>query len=177
VRLGVADLELVIQHDPVRVVGDLSLVAELHQLAQAAFDDQAGIRIVQADQPSGAAGDLAGQPHAGLADHLAGALDGDLQLLYQPGQPLAGLPSGEQAHGGRCRLLGRRRRCLFGKVGELGELLVGLVGSGSQRAGQLVGGTAAVPSPGPGLAAGGLDATDGGGELPTALASSPASVG
>jgi hypothetical protein len=41
------------EHDPVGVVEDLGLVAELDRLADAAFDDRAGVGVVQADQPAG----------------------------------------------------------------------------------------------------------------------------
>jgi hypothetical protein len=64
--------------------------------------------------------------------------------------------------------------------GPLGDLLLGLVGAGAQRAGQLVraamGGTAAVPDPGTGRAAGGLDVLDRGLQLADGAGQQP-SVG
>jgi hypothetical protein len=52
----VADLDGVVEDDPVGVVDDLGFVAELDRLAQAAFADRAGIDIVQADQPGADSG-------------------------------------------------------------------------------------------------------------------------
>jgi hypothetical protein len=47
----VTDPDLVVQHDPVGIVEDLRLVAELDRLAQPPLDDRAGVGVVQADQP------------------------------------------------------------------------------------------------------------------------------
>jgi hypothetical protein len=49
---------------------------------------------MQATQPGGAFGDLAGQAGAGLVDELAGAPDGGLQLADQPRQLASGAPAG-----------------------------------------------------------------------------------
>jgi len=57
----VAHLDGVVEHDPVVVIGDLGLVAELDRLAQTALGDRARIAVVQADPPSGAVGDLPGR--------------------------------------------------------------------------------------------------------------------
>jgi len=52
-RVGrVALLQVVVQHDAVLVVDDLSLVAELDRLTELALGDRAGVRVVQAD-PAG----------------------------------------------------------------------------------------------------------------------------
>jgi transposase len=48
----VADHDGVIHHDPVGVVDDLGLVAELDGVADAALADRAGVKIVQADLPA-----------------------------------------------------------------------------------------------------------------------------
>jgi hypothetical protein len=141
---------------------------------------------VQADQPGGAIGGAAGQPRAGLADHLAGASDGGLWVVHQPGQLPAGLAAGASKRAaGVTGHPGGVSAGLLGHGGQLGgpldDLLGGLVGAGAQRAGQLVrsamGGTAAVPDPGTGRAAGGPDALDRGLKLADGAASSPASVG
>ena len=109
-RVGrVAELDLVVEHDPVGVVGDLGLVAELDRLAEPALEDRAGIGVVQADQPGRASGVAAGQAGAGWADHLAGAPDGGLQVVHQPGQLPAGLVAGAASARRALRRPGRRR--------------------------------------------------------------------
>ncbi|SHY36498.1 Uncharacterised protein [Mycobacteroides abscessus subsp. abscessus] len=90
-RVGrVAHLDGVIDDDAVLVVGDLSFVAELDRLAQAALGDRAGIAIMQADPPSGAVGDLSGHPLAGLRGDLAGRghqLGKVVDRAHQPATP------------------------------------------------------------------------------------------
>ena len=49
----VAGLDVVIEHEPVFVVDDLGLVAELDGLAEPALLDRPGVGVVQADQPGG----------------------------------------------------------------------------------------------------------------------------
>ena len=82
---GVALLQDVIEDDPVVIVGDLGLVAELDGLAEPALGDRAGVGVVQADSPGRAAGHRAGQPLACLRGDLAGG-------HHQPGQ-VAGRPA------------------------------------------------------------------------------------
>ena len=77
----VAPGQRVVEHDPVVVVEDLSLVAELDRLAEAAFRDGAGVAVVQADPPGRAVGD---DP----PDALAG-LRGDPPGQVNSGQPRA----------------------------------------------------------------------------------------
>jgi hypothetical protein len=52
----VADHDLMIEHDPVGVVEDLGLGAELDRPAQPALADRPGVGVVQADQPAGPSG-------------------------------------------------------------------------------------------------------------------------
>jgi hypothetical protein len=49
----VADHDLMFEHDPVGVVEDLGLVAELDRGADAALAERPDVRVVQADQPAG----------------------------------------------------------------------------------------------------------------------------
>src|SRR5689334_8678969 len=59
---GSAVFHGVVQDDTVVVVGDLGLVPELDRPVDAPLADRPGIGIVQADQPGGTGGELAGQP-------------------------------------------------------------------------------------------------------------------
>ena len=74
-RVGrVALVHVVVEHDPVGVVGDLGLVAELHRFAQPALDDRAGVRVVQRHQPGRRCRGDTGQAGAGLGDDPAGPI-------------------------------------------------------------------------------------------------------
>ena len=48
----ISDLNVVVEDDPVGVVGELGFIAELHRLAKSTFADRARVGIVQADQPA-----------------------------------------------------------------------------------------------------------------------------
>jgi hypothetical protein len=74
-------VDVVIDDDPVGVVGDLGLVAELDRLTEPALDDRTRVRIVQRHQPAGPWRGLAGQAGAGLGDDLAGALYERLEVV------------------------------------------------------------------------------------------------
>src|SRR5260221_1995065 len=73
-------LQGVVEDDPVVVVQDLRLVAELDRLAEAALGDRPGIAVVQAYPPGGSLGGGPGQPLAGLGRDLAGG-----RPQYRPG--------------------------------------------------------------------------------------------
>jgi hypothetical protein len=74
---GVAWLHIVVQHDPVVVVADLGLVAELDRFPEPALSDRPGVRIVQADLPSRTVGDMT----------VGVAVDLDVQRLPQDHLP------------------------------------------------------------------------------------------
>jgi hypothetical protein len=86
----------------------LRLVPELDGLAEAAFRDQAGVRLVQADPPGCPAGHRAGQPLPGLRGDCPGHLQQAGQVIDRPAQPAPQPPRGStpQPGGGQ----GRRRR-------------------------------------------------------------------
>lgn len=182
----VANLDLLIEHDPVRVVGHLRLVAELDRLADTTFDDRAGVGVVQADQPAGPLGDLASQPHAGLGDDPGSSLDGGVQVADQVSKPPGGAGVGT----------GERAACVAGDpggvgdrlLGEAGQLpngaqdgILGLLAAAPQGLGELVGAaagsSAAIPGPGAPGPAGGWIRWIVRCSLPMARVSSPASVG
>jgi hypothetical protein len=76
-----------VERDPVLVVADLGLVAELDQLAQPAFPDRAGVRVVQTNPPSRTVGCGPGQPLSGLLDNPAGRLHQLGQVIDRPSEP------------------------------------------------------------------------------------------
>ena len=120
-RVGrVAQVHAVVEHDPVDVVDDLALVAELHRLPEAALRDRAGVRVVQADQPAGRGRHHPAQPGPGLGDDLPGAAQDELQLGDRRDQPPAGLPTlaGDPASGVDQHLA----RLARGGLGEIGQL-------------------------------------------------------
>jgi hypothetical protein len=90
---GGAVLDVVVQDDAVIVVGDLRLVTELDRAVDAALADRPGVGVMQADQPGGAFWGLPGQPGPGLSHDRAGALDGGRQLIERPPQPSPHLPA------------------------------------------------------------------------------------
>jgi len=51
---GLPDHDLMFEHDPVGVVEDLGLVAELDGSTEAALGDRAGVAVVQAHSAGGA---------------------------------------------------------------------------------------------------------------------------
>src|SRR6516225_5833855 len=88
----VAHLDGVVEHDPVVVVGDLGLVAELDRFTEAALGDRARIAVVQAHPPGGAVRSGAGQPLPGLRSDLAGRghqLGQVVHVAHQPAAPPA----------------------------------------------------------------------------------------
>lgn len=95
---------------------------------------------------------MAGQTGAGPADHLAGPLDGGLQIGNQSGQ-----------------LAGGAQHQLLGLLAAAGQGLGELTGTAAGRA-------APVPHPRARSSAGDLEATDRGGELADGPAEQP-SVG
>ncbi len=109
-----------VEDDPVRVVDDLGLVAELDRLAEPPFGDRSGVRVVQADQPSAAVGHHTGDPGPGLSDELAGALHGRAQLIDRAVQPALRLAGGlAQRPAG---IAVDRVRVPRGGLGEVGQL-------------------------------------------------------
>jgi hypothetical protein len=80
----IADLDVVIEDDPVGVVHDLGRVAELHRLAQTSLAHRTSIDIMQADQPVARRGHHAGQPATGLRHHALGASHEGVEIVDRP---------------------------------------------------------------------------------------------
>src|SRR5260221_13659042 len=80
-------LQGVVEDDPVVVVQDLRLVAELDRLAEAALRDRPRIAVVQAYPPGGSLGGGPGQPQAGPARTTAGRPPPVRHSLVPPPQP------------------------------------------------------------------------------------------
>jgi hypothetical protein len=80
----------VVEHDPVGVVDDLGLVAELDRVADAALADRPSIRIVQADQPARPVRHPTSQPSVGLIEEPLGPLDRGLKFVHQRSEPTGG---------------------------------------------------------------------------------------
>jgi hypothetical protein len=111
----------VVQDDAVVVVEDLGLVAELDRPVDAAFADRPGFRVVQADQPAGPVRGLSGQPGAGLHGDPPGADDGGGQLGQRPTQPASSPPVGHPAQ--RPVAVTQHRGGLgHGGLGQVGQL-------------------------------------------------------
>jgi hypothetical protein len=175
-----------VEHNPVGVVNDLGLVAELHRPAQPPLADRPGVRVVQADQPAGAVGHPAGKAGVGLVQHPAGPFDGGLQLLHDRPQPTGGLrPATGEGPAGAFNDPAGVSQLRLGQAGDLpGDLehdLLGLVGARPHRPGDLVGTAAGRPPAVPDPRAGGPPAAwtrlTVVASLSTARVSSPRSVG
>jgi hypothetical protein len=80
-------LHVMVEHDPVLVVADLGFVPKLDRLAQPAFPDRAGVRVVQTDPPSRTVGCGPGQPLPGLLDNPTGRLQQVGQVVDRPSEP------------------------------------------------------------------------------------------
>ena len=78
---GVADVHGVIDDQPVGVVDDLRLVAELDRLAETSLADRSGVGFVQRHEPGRPGGLVAADPGAGLVDDPLGALDEHREIL------------------------------------------------------------------------------------------------
>jgi hypothetical protein len=87
----VAHHDLVVEHDPVGVVQDLSFVAELDRSAQPPLADRPGVRVVQADQPARPIPASHRPAECGPAPAAAAPLDGGLQLLEHRPEPTGAL--------------------------------------------------------------------------------------
>ena len=90
----VPGLHVVIEDDPVVVVGDLCLVAELDGFTEPALRDRPGLLVVQAHHP---VRPIEGDPSnalAGLADDPGGRLQQVRQVVDGAGQPATPAPRG-----------------------------------------------------------------------------------
>ena len=87
-RVGrVAAFDGVVEHDPVVVVDDLALVAELDRPTEPALGDRAGVTIVQADPPGCTVRDGPGQPLPGLGGDPSGRVQQVGQVVDRTAQP------------------------------------------------------------------------------------------
>ena len=125
---GVADVHGVIDDQPVGVVDDLGLVAELDRLAEASFADRSGVGFVQRHEPGRPGGLVTADPGAGLVDDPRGALDEHREVVEHAPHPSPAslVVQGFRRFGDRCG----------GEVGELAgdhqHLRFGLVAAPSQ---------------------------------------------
>jgi hypothetical protein len=117
---GVADLDGVIEDDPVGIVDDLGFVAELDRFAQAPFADRAGIEVMQADHPARRLGHHPAQAATGLGHNAFGASDEGVQTVDRPVQPAFAVPGrGAQRPSGVADHCGGFDDGRFGDPGQL----------------------------------------------------------
>jgi hypothetical protein len=176
----------VVEHDPVGVVDDLGLVAELDRPADAALADRPGVRVVQADQPACPVGHPTGKAGVGLVEQPTGPLGRGLQLVHDRPQPTGGLgPATGKGPAGAFNDPEGVGQLRLGQAGELpGDLehdLLGVTSARPHRPGDLMSATArrppAIPDPGAGRTPAAWTRLAVVASLSTARASSPRSVG
>ena len=118
----------VIDDQPVGVVDDLRLVAELDGLAESSFADRSGVGFMERHEPGGSRRLVALHPGAGLVDDSHGAFDEHREILEHAtdAPPASLVVQGVRRFGHRCG----------GEVGELAgdhqDLRFGFVAAASQ---------------------------------------------
>lgn len=75
-----------VEHDAVGVVDHLALEAELDRTPEPALGDGPGLGVVEGHHPTGAIGDFAREPGAGLGDDCFEDADAALELGDEGGR-------------------------------------------------------------------------------------------